>query len=187
MGTLAHQATQLLNIQPLNLKTPPTSATISSQTFNPPTAFILNSIPSNTSVPIPLFNSLQPPNAMSSTSIPLSNSLPSSYSVPSTPIQMFTKQSTLDSHLAQHSLTSSNFSGSGASPASNLELDIVTLTPYQFSDCELEVLRFLLSFCPSTNLDKYELIKDIYMFTRGLTYRYMSYQDSVRANDQTKL
>lgn len=70
---------------------------------------------------------------------------------------------------------------------SNIELNILNLTPYQFSLQELEVLRFGLSFCPSMNMDKYEVIKDIYLFVRNLTYKYMFKQDSVRAKQECKL
>lgn len=60
----------------------------------------------------------------------------------------------------------------------------MNLTPYHFPDNELEVPKLGLSFCPSANLDKYELIKDIYMFACNLTYRYMFDQDSVRARQE---
>lgn len=81
---------------------------------------------------------------------------------------MFTKQSTLDPHVNQSGTPTQNF------PLPTLHLlDILNLTPYQFSEHELHVLKYGLSFCPLQDLDKYEAIKDIYMFMRNLTFKFL--------------
>lgn len=38
---------------------------------------------------------------------------------------------------------------------------------------ELEVLRLGLSFCPSQHIDKFTLVKDLHIFARNLTYKYI--------------
>lgn len=34
-------------------------------------------------------------------------------------------------------------------------------------------LRYGLSFCPTFQLDKYDTIKDVYLFSRKLTYKFL--------------
>lgn len=62
----------------------------------------------------------------------------------------------------------------------NADLDLINLTPYTFSPEKIEVLKLGLSFCPM-NLDKYETIKDIYLLSRNLTYKYLFDGDRLRA------
>lgn len=52
-------------------------------------------------------------------------------------------------------------------------MDIINLTPYLFKDEILDVLKYGLSFCPSANIDKYETIKDAYLFSRNLTFKFL--------------
>lgn len=52
-------------------------------------------------------------------------------------------------------------------------MEVINLTPYYFEKETLDVLKFGLSFCPSTNIDKYETIKDVYLFSRNLTYKFL--------------
>lgn len=60
------------------------------------------------------------------------------------------------------------------------DLSVINLTPYPLSEDELTVLKLGLSFCPNANLDKYEVIKDLYLFARKLTYKHIFDPDKNR-------
>lgn len=51
------------------------------------------------------------------------------------------------------------------------ELSVINLTPNHFTAEENEVLRLGLSFCPAANIDRYETIKDVYLFACNLTFK----------------
>lgn len=50
----------------------------------------------------------------------------------------------------------------------NDDLNVVNLSSYQLSEIEYSVLSKGLSFCPSQNLNKFEVIKDVQLFARNL-------------------
>lgn len=52
-------------------------------------------------------------------------------------------------------------------------LDVINLSSYNLSPSEIEVLRLGLSFCPSQQIDKFTLAKDLHLFARNLTYKYV--------------
>ena len=61
------------------------------------------------------------------------------------------------------------------------------MTPYPLSKDELTVLKLGLSFCPNSNLDKYEVIKDLYLFARKLTYKFIFDPDKKRLREEREL
>lgn len=49
------------------------------------------------------------------------------------------------------------------------------------------MVKLGLSFCPSKNLDRYELIKDIHIFVINLTYKFLFDKDRTRAKEEKDL
>lgn len=64
---------------------------------------------------------------------------------------------------------------------------MINLTPYHFNRQELDVLKFGLRFCPSMNIDKYEDIKDVYLFTRNLTYKFLLDKDYLQSKQDRQI
>lgn len=51
-----------------------------------------------------------------------------------------------------------------------LRLEIIDLSSYSLSQAEKEVLQLGISFCPSSTLNTFDIINDLYLFARKLTY-----------------
>ena len=62
-------------------------------------------------------------------------------------------------------------------------LEVIHLSSQPLSPTEVELLSLGLSFCPNTTSKKFELIKDLYLFARKLTYKFMF--DKERCTQQT--
>lgn len=78
------------------------------------------------------------------------------------------------------------FRGNTSQPIDE-ELSVINLTPYPLSDDELIVLKLGLSFCPNANIDKYKVIKDLYLFTRKLKYKHIFDPDKKRLGAEKDL
>lgn len=50
---------------------------------------------------------------------------------------------------------------------------VINLSSKALSGAELEVLSLDLSFCPTASIDSFEIVKDLDLFARHLTYKYM--------------
>lgn len=50
----------------------------------------------------------------------------------------------------------------------NADLSIINFSSYSLSEEEVSVLKKGLDFCPSRNLDKFEVYKDLHLFIRKL-------------------
>lgn len=64
-------------------------------------------------------------------------------------------------------------------------LEIIDLSSYPLSQTKRELLQLYLSFCPNSISTKFDIIKDLHLFSRKLTYKYMF--DSERQNKQTDI
>ncbi|XP_069599809.1 uncharacterized protein [Ranitomeya imitator] len=58
-------------------------------------------------------------------------------------------------------------------------LQIINLSSYILTDEEIRVLALGLSFSPMNRLDKFTLIKDVYLFCRKLVFKLMYHQPSI--------
>lgn len=79
------------------------------------------------------------------------------------------------------------FRGSTSLCTNDDELSAINLIPYPLSRDELIVLKLGLSFCPSSKMDKYEVIKDLYLFVRKLTYKFIFNPDKKRKREEKEL
>lgn len=90
-----------------------------------------------------------------------------------------TKQSILDPHLAPSGSPNYKLSLGYKSCPIDVGSNIIYLTPHNFSQDDLELLHYGLSFCPTSQVDKYDTIKDLYLFSRKLTYKFLYDQDRI--------
>ncbi|XP_077335488.1 E3 SUMO-protein ligase KIAA1586 homolog [Lithobates pipiens] len=66
-------------------------------------------------------------------------------------------------------------------------LNIINLTPYPLTHDEKSVLQLGLGFSPSEPINVYETIKDIYLFARNLTYKFIYDKDRRNLNLEKEL
>lgn len=65
------------------------------------------------------------------------------------------------------------------------KLEDINLSSQPLSPTEIELLSLGLNFCPNSTSNKFELIKDLYLFARKLTYKFMF--DKERCIKQTDI
>lgn len=64
-------------------------------------------------------------------------------------------------------------------------LNIINLSDYKLSDDEIAILSKGLTFCPSSNIDTFEVIKDLHLFARKLILKSL-YAKPKQANELSK-